>query len=602
MTFRIHVFDNETRVFSADVVGVLELGRQQTGEPSAFTMFSVKEKQRLVIADLTFTKIARHQLRIEPLQDGTLRLTNLSSNVALRLRGEEPLEVETSRVLVMPVTVYISPTQYVKLHDVTPESNAGPGLESLTTRTLAPGMRQQFSTFVPGTDGSKILVDGEEIERIVQGLREAMEILQNARTSDVLYDAAVTGAVKVVDFDGAKLLRYSNETWKEEKQYGRFQSAVSQYVLGEVLKHSKTLWSSTSGRATESLATLDAFIAVPILDRSGCVIGALYCERQRRLDSDSFRAITRTDAHLMELLAYGVASELARRSHEEESRRLQTRFEQFFSPELARELEAQPNLLEGRDVDVSILFCDIRGFSRISERVDTQTIFRFINDVIGAVSECVVKTGGVVVDYVGDAVMAMWGAPQVQPNHAELACRAAAEMFARLPDLNSVWHSRIGEDIDFAIGINTGPARAGNSGSEHKFKYGPLGKTVNLASRVQGATKYLKTRVLITKATAAAVSQSFHCRKICDGQVININEPVGLYELNGKEDQVLNSAYEHALKMFEEQQFRPAARELSLLLEQFPQDGPTVVLLSRCVNALVDGPDSEHPVLILKGK
>jgi adenylate cyclase len=602
MTFRIHVFDNETRMFSGDVEGVLELGRQQNGEPPSFAMFPTGGKQRLVIADLTFTKIARHQLRIEPLNDGTLRLTNLSSNVALRLRGEEALEVETSRVLVMPVTVYISPTQYVKLHDVTAESNASPEFESLATRTLAPGMRQQFSTFVPMAPGTRVLVDGEQIERIVQGLREAMEILQNARTADALYDAAVTGAVKVVDFDGAKLLRYSNDQWKEEKQYGRFQSAVSQHVLNEVLKHSKTHWSSTSGRATESLAKLDAFIAVPVLDRTGNVIGALYGERQCRLDTNSFREITRTDAHLMELLAYGVASELSRRSHEEESRRLQTRFEQFFSPELARELEAQPNLLEGRDVDVSILFCDIRGFSRISERVDTLTIFRFINEVIGAVSECVVRSGGVVVDYVGDAVMAMWGAPQVQPNHAELACRAALEMFARLPDLNSAWHSRIGEDIDFAIGINTGPARAGNSGSEHKFKYGPLGKTVNLASRVQGATKYLKTRILITKATATAVRQQFHCRKICDGQVININEPVGFYELNSKEDLVLNHGYEHALRMFEEQQFRPAARELSLLLEQFPHDGPTVVLLSRCVNAIVDGPEQEHPILVLKGK
>lgn len=608
MTFRIHVFDNETRRFSADVDGILELGRQRPDEPAACTMVTVEGRQRLIIADLTFTKVARQQLRIEPLQDAKVLLTNLSKSVALRLRGEEPLEVDTSRVFVLPVTIYTSPTQYIKLHDVTAsqdvisESTSGPGLESLATRTLAPGMRQQFSTFVPGISGGNVSVDDEQIERIVQGLREAMEILQNARTTEALFEAAVTGAVKVVDFDGAKLLKYSNNMWEEEKQYGRFQSAVSQYVLGEVLKHSKTHWSSTSGRATESLAKLDAFIAVPILDRSGNVIGALYGERQCRLDSDFFRGITRTDAHLMELLAYGVASELARRSHEEESRRLQTRFEQFFSPELARELEAQPNLLEGRDVDVSILFCDIRGFSRISERVDTLTIFRFINEVIGAVSECVINTGGVVVDYVGDAVMAMWGAPQEQPDHAELACKAAIDMFARLPHLNSLWQSRIGEDIDFAIGINTGPARAGNSGSEHKFKYGPLGKTVNLASRVQGATKYLKTRVLITRATAEAVSQRFHCRKICDGQVVNIHEPVGFYELNGKEDQALNSGYEHALRMFEDRQFRAAARELSLLLEQFPQDGPTVVLLSRCVNALVDGPDPEHPVLILKGK
>ena len=599
MTFCIHVFDNENLTFSAEIAGVLEIGRQQAGEPHPFAMFRVGEKLRLVIAEQTYTQIAREQLEIKWQPDGTLRLTNISSSVPLRLRGAEPLHAKASRVLAMPVTVYVSPTLYISLHESTPEANV---FESLATQTLAPGVRQQFSNFVPGTTGSKILVDGEEVERIVQGLREAMEILQNARTPDVLYDAAVTGALKVVDFDGSMLLRYSGSTWKEEVRRGRLQSAVSQHLLSEVLRLSKTLWSSISGRATESLASLAAFIAVPILDRSGHVIGVLYGERQIPLNGDLPREITRTDAHLMELLGYGVASELARRSHEEESRRLQIRFEQFFSPELARELEAQPNLLEGRDVDVSILFCDIRGFSRISERVDTQTIFRFINEVIGAVSECVIQSGGVVVDYIGDAVMAMWGAPQVQPNHAELACKAAMEMFARLPELNAVWRSRIGEDIDFAIGINSGPARAGNSGSEHKFKYGPLGKTVNLASRVQGATKYLKTRVLITRSTATAVSGKFHYRKICDGQVINVNEPVGFFELNSQIDHALNAGYERALKMFEEKQFRAAARELSLLLEQYPEDGPTVVLLSRCVNAIVDGPDPGHPVLVLKGK
>ena len=599
MTFCIHVFDNENLTFSAEIAGVLEIGRQQAGEPHPFAMFRVGEKLRLVIAEQKYTQIAREQLEIKWQPDGTLRLTNISSSVPLRLRGAEPLHAKASRVLAMPVTVYVSPTLYISLHESTPEANV---FESLATQTLAPGVRQQFSNFVPGTTGSKILVDGEEVERIVQGLREAMEILQNARTPDVLYDAAVTGALKVVDFDGSMLLRYSGSTWKEEVRRGRLQSAVSQHLLSEVLRLSKTLWSSISGRATESLASLAAFIAVPILDRSGQVIGVLYGERQIPLNGDLPREITRTDAHLMELLGYGVASELARRSHEEESRRLQIRFEQFFSPELARELEAQPNLLEGRDVDVSILFCDIRGFSRISERVDTQTIFRFINEVIGAVSECVIQSGGVVVDYIGDAVMAMWGAPQVQPNHAELACKAAMEMFARLPELNAVWRSRIGEDIDFAIGINSGPARAGNSGSEHKFKYGPLGKTVNLASRVQGATKYLKTRVLITRSTATAVSGKFHYRKICDGQVINVNEPVGFFELNSQIDHALNAGYERALKMFEEEQFRAAARELSLLLEQYPEDGPIVVLLSRCVNAIVDGPDPGHPVLVLKGK
>ncbi len=602
MAFHVQVFENDTRRFAAEIDGVLEIGRQQNNEPGAVAMVPAVGKQRLIVADRDFTELARQQLRVEPVTDGILRLTNLSSNVALRFNAGEALEASASRAFSMPVTVHVSTSRFVTFQEASPQSEPELVLESLATRTLAPGTRQAFSDSFADPLAPKSLPDGQDLDRIVLGLREAMEIYQNVQTTEGLYNAAVTGAVKVVGFDGARLLRYGDGVWKEVQQYGNFHSAVSQFVLGEVLKHTKALWNSGTNTATESLVKLDAVIAVPILNRAGAVIGALYGERQSRAGRSSFRTITRTDAQLMELLAYGVASELSRQTHEEESRRLQIRFEQFFSTELARELEAQPNLLEGRDVEVSILFCDIRGFSRISERVDTQTIFKFINEVIGACSECVLKHGGVLVDYVGDAVMAMWGAPQLQPNHAELACRAALDMLARLPELNTAWESLIGEEVHFSIGINSGQARAGNAGSEHKFKYGPLGKTVNLASRVQGATKYFKTRVLITTATAEAVSTEFYRRKLCDGQVVNMQESVGLYELNTQEAQTLNRGYEQALERFEAREFRIAARQLSHLLEEFPNDGPTLVLLSRCVNAIVDGPAPEHPVLVLKSK
>src|SRR5207248_3044278 len=107
--------------------------------------------------------------------------------------------------------------------------------------------------------------------------------------------------------------------------------------------------------------------------------------------------------------------------------------------------------------------------------------------------EIVLDHEGVVVDQIGDELMVMWGAPEVQPNHAVLACRAALAMFECLPSLNERWLSIIGEPIKLGIGINSGIAQVGNVGSKIKFKYGALGNTVNLASRVQGATKHVKT-------------------------------------------------------------------------------------------------------------
>ena len=107
MTFCIHVFDNENLTFSAEIAGVLEIGRQQAGEPHPFAMFRVGEKLRLVIAEQKYTQIAREQLEIKWQPDGTLRLTNISSSVPLRLRGAEPLHAKASRVLAMPVTVWL---------------------------------------------------------------------------------------------------------------------------------------------------------------------------------------------------------------------------------------------------------------------------------------------------------------------------------------------------------------------------------------------------------------------------------------------------------------------------------------------------------------
>jgi adenylate cyclase len=119
-------------------------------------------------------------------------------------------------------------------------------------------------------------------------------------------------------------------------------------------------------------------------------------------------------------------------------------------------------------------------------------------------SDCVLKQGGVLVDYVGDELLAMFGAPCEQPDQAARAARAARAglgMLQALAVLNSRWHKTLGGAMDLGIGINSGPASVGNSGSRFKFKYGPLGNTVNLGSRTQGLTKYLKCRLLLTEAT-----------------------------------------------------------------------------------------------------
>src|SRR5262249_42295781 len=152
---------------------------------------------------------------------------------------------------------------------------------------------------------------------------------------------------------------------------------------------------------------------------------------------------------------------------------------QFFTKELSEQLALEPDLLEGRDEEVTVLFSDIRDFSRISERLGPARTVEWGGDVMETLSECVLAHRGVLIDYIGDELMAMWGAPVKQEDHARLACRAALDMLGQVETLNQRWQSILGGPLRLGTGINTGVARVGNTGTRRKFKYGPLGNTVN---------------------------------------------------------------------------------------------------------------------------
>jgi adenylate cyclase len=377
----------------------------------------------------------------------------------------------------------------------------------------------------------------------------------------------------------------------------------SRKVLDRIVQEKRTFWELPNTAVTGSLIGIKALVAAPILDRNGQAIGVLYGDRLAA--SAGFKPISRPEALLVELLAGGVAAGLARVEQEQAALRARVQFEQFFTPELSRQLLAKPELLEGREEEVSVLFCDLRGFSRITERLGPKRTIEWTEHTLGALSECVLREQGVLVDYVGDELMAMWGAPDRQPDHARRACRAALAMVAQLPALNERWRPVLGESVHLGIGISTGMACVGNVGSHCKFKYGPRGNTVNLASRVQGANKYWKTAILVTHHTQKELGDTFAHRRLGAVRVVNINEPVTLFELLPPDvpgGQELLTGYEHALTLFEKKEFRQTARILGKLLPEFPQDGPSLVLMTRAVQCLVEEPADFDAVWVLPGK
>jgi len=290
------------------------------------------------------------------------------------------------------------------------------------------------------------------------------------------------------------------------------------------------------------------------------------------------------------VLACGVSAGLARQRHEQEAARAQALFGQFFSAGLARQLRAQPDMLTGRTATVTVLFCDVRGYSAISGRLGGGDTEVWLRDVLGELSRCVLDEDGVLVDYIGDELMAMWGAPVGQPDQSARAGRAALAMIRTLAPLNRRWRGLLGGDMDVGIGVHRGEARVGNCGSEFKFKYGALGDTMNVASRARGVTQYLRCRLLVTGPVREHLGEgAFAARRVVRTRLVNIAAPVGLYEVaeaGGGSDDLFRDS-EAALAALERGDFAAATRQAGALLERHPGDGPSVLTLARAADALV---------------
>jgi len=475
-----------------------------------------------------------------------------------------------------------------------------PGLRSLPTpeRAAVTAAPARARPAIPSLEAASGV--GPWLERII-------EIQKISSESREFHDTAARALIDLVGLDLGLVLLRSGEKWSIAGcgvESDRTTVRYSQTLLKAVVDQRKTFFDdleSLSGSgAGASLMDIEAGVASPIFGLTDDVIGVLYGVRTSQ-GVIARGPITPLEAQLVQLLAGSVGATLAR-STASQSR---ATFEQFFTRELSEQLALRPNLLDGHDADVSILFCDIRGFSRISERLGPAGTMDWIGDVMGELSDCVLAHSGVLVDYIGDELIAMWGAPVDQPEHATLAARAAVDMLAAVPRINERWATTLGETMDLGIGINSGVARVGNTGSRHKFKYGPLGNTVNLASRVQGATKYVRSRILVTDATRSRMGSGFASRRVCQVRVVNIAEPVVLHELGRTDDagwSDLQQAYEGALSAFENRDFHEAAHLLAGLLQTRPDDGPSLLLLSRVANCLVSTDAVFNPCWDLPGK
>ena len=373
-------------------------------------------------------------------------------------------------------------------------------------------------------------------------------------------------------------------------------------VLDHVAREKRTIYQAEDIPATESLAQVKGLIASPVFSQDGEVAGALY--GVRRTPRNRGFAISPLEAQMVQVLATAVGIGLARVAQEEETARLRVQLQQQFNERLARELENDLTRLDPKDRDITILFADIRGFSRISERLGPAETFQFVSDVMEALTESVKRHDGAIMDYVGDELIALWNAPADHTDHARLAIECAMRLSGDLKALGAQWQDRLGETVSIGVGVNSGMARVGNTGTRSKPKYGALGHTVNVASRVQGATKAFACPILLTGSTSDRLHGGLALRRIGKVKVVGIQEPVELFQPCKEPSSALMTGYAEALLQFESGNLAAtsAALESLLALPDAAADGATKQLAVKVQSLKAAGAADYVPVIELSAK
>ena len=298
-------------------------------------------------------------------------------------------------------------------------------------------------------------------------------------------------------------------------------------------------------------------------------------------------------------------------TEEREKRKIRKTFSQYLSPGVIALIEKDPEQYirpGGQVKDLTVMFSDIRDFTSLSEGLTPDELVNLLNQYLSAMTDILFRNLGTLDKYIGDAIMGFWGSPFPQKDHAVCACRCALEMIAELEHLNHKWVEQGGRPIAIGVGLNTGPVNVGNMGSDKRLAWTVMGDNVNLASRLEGMTKQYRARVIISESTYDQVSDQFVAREVDRIRVKGKKQPVVIYELLAPISQrdayaALLTQYNAALDVYRTHKWIEATEKFGELLAVYPDDGPTQVLLQRCIEFLEDAPEPEWDgVYVMKSK
>ncbi|RJR35378.1 MAG: CHASE2 domain-containing protein [Desulfobacteraceae bacterium] len=296
-------------------------------------------------------------------------------------------------------------------------------------------------------------------------------------------------------------------------------------------------------------------------------------------------------------------------TEERERKKIRGAFSYYVSGSVVSEMLKNPDKLKlgGDKKDLSVLFSDIRGFTTISEGLTPEELVHLLNEYLTAMTNVVFKYDGTLDKYMGDAVMAFYGAPLDQPDHPFRACHSALDMMEELKKLNEKWLKEGRPPLDIGIGINTGMMMVGNMGSDQRFDYTVMGDAVNLGSRLEGANKNYQTNILISESTYERVKDAFVCMELDSVRVKGKLKPVKIYQLMGEDVPKRRGAaieqFNKGLSFYSRQEWDQAMESFRAASALDPNLSASNIYVERCtaLKANPPGPDWDG-VFVMKTK
>lgn len=347
---------------------------------------------------------------------------------------------------------------------------------------------------------------------------------------------------------------------------------------------------------------LNSAIILAVFTASGAAVDFYLFVYQRLIISSVF-FVSLTFAIFLAVLIYKYLSE------ERKKNEIKKIFSKYVSPAVVDELLKDTKNLElgGRKQNMTAYFSDIRGFTAFSEKLDPQILSQVLNEYLTPMTEIVFRNKGTLDKYMGDAVMAFFGAPVNYKDHAYQACLSALESMQRLKEINVLFKEKGWPEISIGIGINTGDMSVGNMGSKIVQNYTIMGDAVNLASRLEGATKEYGVKILISETTQKALNDSIVTRYVDTLRVKGKSKPVDVYEVIARKENFTEqenlSIFLEAMSLYKAKQFVEAKNIFSILSTKNGNDGLVQLYVLRCEEFINEPPpDNWDGVFDLKTK